>query len=467
MDDNKRPFSYYDHGDDNASRAPWQNDPVFNKDGDRTISEWFGDKRHYRPWFDPDADYNTNAKSYYDYLAYRVKQLDYMINAINDLLRRDIDVKDTDTVKLSKEGDWQKHEDILTLYADVKISQETLNALIKKPDGLFVKDLQPEIDELNRRLDQLNNRIDQLNSRVKAVEDKLNALALTVAGFGEALEKLRSDIQSQLAQMQDTINGIYALINGSNYTKIPDTDFYYNWYNGGQDVPDGWGKVSAKILQTPNFSTLVISFPWANPSFSSMKFNGGHVPLSSTPESYVGGFGFKNKYASLNDMQVTNIQFSSDAPHVEPVEKRASWTIGYNLDTSKTLHAEPFQVTMASFADGYNSPTTLQDHYSGIYLKGAPLTITLTLKGSTDGGGSATLPDTPPIPEGDGILCTPTNPNGVTGLTRTITRNIDFYDEDGNHSGGNTTDVKEENKLVSRTISFQGEQPITDKGVLG
>ena len=100
MTDNKRPFEYYDHGDDNASRAPWQNDPVFNKDGDRTISEWFGDKRHYRPWFDPDADYNTNAKSYYDYLAYRVKQLDYMIDAINDLLRRDINTKDTDTVKL-------------------------------------------------------------------------------------------------------------------------------------------------------------------------------------------------------------------------------------------------------------------------------------------------------------------------------------------------------------------------------
>lgn len=465
-DDNKpkEPFEYYQNGDNEI--YPWQTTPAFSKDDGRTLADWYGDKRHFRPWYDANADYNTNAKSYYEYLAYRVRQLDYMIKAINDLLKRDVDIKDTNTVDMSKEGDWQKHENILTLWADVKISQADLNCIVAKEDGLWVKDLQPQVDDIARRLSTLEGKIDAINQRIDALQTQLNTLSGLVAGFGTALTALEGKLQNEIDQLKDQINTIYGILNGSSYTKIPDTDFYHVWYNNGQEVPAGWGVVSAKILQTTGFSTVVITFPWANPQFQQMKFNGGHIPLSSTPESYVGGFGFKNKYASLNDMQLTNVQFSSEAPHVEPVSQRASWAIGYNLDTSKTLHSEPFQVTMASFSDGYNSPTTLQDHYTGISMKGAPLTITLTLKGDSTGGGGNTG-GTPPIPEGDGILCTPSNPNGVTGLTRTITRNINYYDENHTPSNPTTPDSQVEDKDVKRTISFDGQQPITDKGALG
>lgn len=459
----KEPFEYYQNGDNEV--YPWETTPAFTKDDGRTLAEWYGDKRHFRPWYDPNADYNTNAKSYYDYIGYRIRQLDYMIRAINDLLKRDVQIKDTQTVDMSKDGDWQKHDTILTLWADVKISQAQLNAIVVNEDGLWVKNLQPQMDDLARRMSALEGKVDALNSRIDKLQQQLNGLAALVAGFGSALTALETKLQNEIDQLKDQINTIYNILNGASYTKIPDTDFYHVWYNNGQEVPAGWGTVSAKILQTTGFSTVVISFPWANQNFQSMRFNGGHIPLSSTPESYVGGFGFRNKYASLNNMQVTNVQFSSDAPHVEPVSQRASWTIGYNLDTSKTIHDEPFQVTMASFADGYNSPSTLQDHYSGITMKGAPLTITLTLKGNNDSGGGTT-PGTPPIPEGDGILCTPSNPNGVTGLTRTITRNINYYDENNNPSKPDNP-TTEEDKDVKRTISFNGQQPITDRGVLG
>ena len=38
------------------------NDPSYNKDGWH-LSHWFGDKRHFRPWYDDDADYNKDIEN--------------------------------------------------------------------------------------------------------------------------------------------------------------------------------------------------------------------------------------------------------------------------------------------------------------------------------------------------------------------------------------------------------------------
>ena len=74
------------------------NDPSFNKDWEE-ICHWIGDKRHFRPWYDDDADYNTNAKSYYDFLARFIRQLDYMITLINKLLDENIETLEKEFFK--------------------------------------------------------------------------------------------------------------------------------------------------------------------------------------------------------------------------------------------------------------------------------------------------------------------------------------------------------------------------------
>lgn len=129
------------------------NDPHFNKDGN-SLSHWFGDKRHFRPWYDDNADYNTNAKSYYDYIAYRIKQLDYIIQAINKLLDHNLQVEDTNTVDLEKIGDWLNKDDIETLKAYVKISKQGLNATQAMEDGIYTKDLTPEIEKIRADLEK-------------------------------------------------------------------------------------------------------------------------------------------------------------------------------------------------------------------------------------------------------------------------------------------------------------------------
>lgn len=132
-----------------------RNDPSYNKDGWH-LSHWFGDKRHFRPWYDDDADYNTNAKSYYDYLGFRIAQLDALIDAINNLIKRNIKTNQTNTVDLQKLGDWS-NGDIITLLANVKVSSETLNAIETRDDGLFVKDLKPLINDLQRQVNEIKN----------------------------------------------------------------------------------------------------------------------------------------------------------------------------------------------------------------------------------------------------------------------------------------------------------------------
>lgn len=149
------------------------NDPSYNKDGWH-LSHWFGDKRHFRPWYDDDADYNTNAKSYYDYLGFRIAQLDAIIDAINKLINRNIKTNQTNTVDLQKLGDWSTG-DIITLLANVKVSRETLNAIETRDDGLFVKDLKPLINDLQRQVNEIKN-IQAKHDRVirKIVQSLIN-----------------------------------------------------------------------------------------------------------------------------------------------------------------------------------------------------------------------------------------------------------------------------------------------------
>lgn len=132
-----------------------RNDPSYNKDGWH-LAHWFGDKRHFRPWYDDDADYNTNAKSYYDYLGFRIAQLDALIDALNKLIKRDIKTNQTNTVDLQKLGDWSSDE-IITLLANVKVSHETLNAIEIRDDGIYARNLKPLIEDLQQELNNVKN----------------------------------------------------------------------------------------------------------------------------------------------------------------------------------------------------------------------------------------------------------------------------------------------------------------------
>lgn len=155
-------------------------------------------ENHYQPWYDDRRDYNTNAPSYYDYLANTNRYLDKLTWLTNRVARRNINVQSTNAIRYIKEYDWIDENkerginwhDIINLKCELVLSKlvkrlqyqqldgtykdlESPNSLVIENDGLFNPDVTNYILELNKDLRALNNKIDNLKADIlRAVDEK-------------------------------------------------------------------------------------------------------------------------------------------------------------------------------------------------------------------------------------------------------------------------------------------------------
>ena len=151
---------------------------------------------HWQPWYDDRRDYNTNAPTYYDYLAHQKFLSDEAIDLINRNARRNFYVTDTNSIDLTKKGDWVDNEnpcmskdwqptqreryyydDVVEIVADLKVSskkvdvsiagmtQKCPNVLRVLTDGAFVPDYSAFIADLRNRVSSAENEITRLNNR--------------------------------------------------------------------------------------------------------------------------------------------------------------------------------------------------------------------------------------------------------------------------------------------------------------
>ena len=155
-------------------------------------------ENHYQPWYDDRRDYNTNAPSYYDYLANTNRYLDKLTWLTNRVARRNINVLSTNTIRYTKEFDWIDEgkerginwHDVINLKCELVLSKlvkrlqyqqldgqykdlESPNSLIIENDGLYNSDVSNYLLELNKDLRALNNKIDNLKADIlRAVDEK-------------------------------------------------------------------------------------------------------------------------------------------------------------------------------------------------------------------------------------------------------------------------------------------------------
>lgn len=151
---------------------------------------------HYQPWYDDRRDYNTNAPTYYDYLAHQKFLSDEAIELINRNARRNFYVTDTNSVNLTKNGDWVDNEnpctgkdwqpaqreryyydDIVEIVADLKVSKQRVdvtisgmtqtcpNVLRVLTDGAYVPDYSAFIADLRNRVSSTETEINRINNR--------------------------------------------------------------------------------------------------------------------------------------------------------------------------------------------------------------------------------------------------------------------------------------------------------------
>ena len=155
-------------------------------------------ENHYQPWYDDRRDYNTNAPSYYDYLANTNRYLDKLTWLTNRVARRNINVQSTNAIKYTKEYDWIDENkerginwhDVINLKCELVLSKlvkrlqyqqldgqykdlESPNSLIIENDGLYNPDVTNYLIELNKDVRALNTKIDNLKADIlKAVDEK-------------------------------------------------------------------------------------------------------------------------------------------------------------------------------------------------------------------------------------------------------------------------------------------------------
>ena len=178
---------------------------------------------HWQPWYDDRRDYNTNAPSYYDYLANFNQLIKSIVELLNRVARRNIQVEDTNCIDLTKINDWIDegnachtwHDEII-LKAEVILStyQKAVefdgksynieNAIECLPSGLYAPNYLPFLEKL---LDKINQEIldriaadEELNRKITAEK---NARIEADNALG-----VRIDNETNARQNADTALGV-------------------------------------------------------------------------------------------------------------------------------------------------------------------------------------------------------------------------------------------------------------------
>ena len=213
---------------------------------------------HWQPWYDDRRDYNTNAPSYYDYLANFNQLIKSIVDFVNELAKRDVKTEDTDTIELIKKTSWLVDgvNDIV-LQANTKISQVEGNKIIVKDDGLYVAD--EDLEALKAKVATLQQNFNTLQTSFNNHINDFNALKTRVdlldgGGWAtkEQLEELRKIIEANKDDYMNADSGLRLLI-ANMQTRLDALDGLSNqmdtWY-------DKVNQLKAETLNVKNIATL-------------------------------------------------------------------------------------------------------------------------------------------------------------------------------------------------------------------
>lgn len=182
---------------------------------------------HWQPFYDDRRDYNTNAPSYYDYLANFNGLIKAIVELLNRVARRNIKVEDTPCIDLTKINDWIDegnachtwHDDII-LKADVILSTyqqainfdsvdyQLTNTISCLPSGIYAPDYLPLLEALADKLNQeIADRIqgdEELNQKIDNVKNELTQLINNLRqDFNDYKDSNNSEIDNLKQEITD------------------------------------------------------------------------------------------------------------------------------------------------------------------------------------------------------------------------------------------------------------------------
>lgn len=191
------------------------------------MTKYISPEGHWQPWYDDRRDYNTNAPTYYDYLANQNKLTKEIVNVVNEELSRDVDFLDSDEIHVDKLTDWHdddnNHENKTTFKAHVIVSPKTLtyslnnvdyqasNALKVLDSGLYTPDFSQVISQQTARLNEASTTANRAETKADNAQ-KTADTALSTANT--ALSK-STDIESDLSDLQS--NSVSEVVTSTDY----------------------------------------------------------------------------------------------------------------------------------------------------------------------------------------------------------------------------------------------------------
>lgn len=348
------------------------------------ISPFFDKYNVYKPVYDDRVDYQTNAKSYYDYLARFNKELVEIEKFINRLLKRDLQVSDTDTINLVKKGNWLsddccRYDDIIRLQSNVKISShitlkfleatkkqyELNNAIQVFNDGLYVPNL------LNL-ITALDNEIVDLQNAIKKINQEITNIYQDIKNINKEITNIKNDITN-------IYNQLSALTGGGDFKRLKkDKDykitFFNGFYNDINDLFIGYIKTQDGVLL--NVKQINVANSLNNKNLLNVKLSHGNS-VNDVPEARILGIEFTGDFKEWNNY--TTKAYNQNANliwNVRPTSLRASWVASYNL--TRHNYNIPFLYHIGSYADGYNSQFSVYNTQD-IRLEGGNFATTITL----------------------------------------------------------------------------------------
>ena len=219
---------------------------------------------NWQPWYDDRRDYNTNAPSYFDYLAnvnYTQKEI---VNVVNEELNRDVDILDSDELHFDKLTDWHddddQHENKTTFKGHVIISPKTLtysldnvdyqasNALKVLDSGLYTPDFSQVISQQTTRLNEASTtanraetKADNAQKTADTAKNTANTIQQTVTnlnntkqdkltpGYGVSIENgvINAPLFTKIPDQYDLNDLEFGFVRGFTLTNAPSSDWYY------------------------------------------------------------------------------------------------------------------------------------------------------------------------------------------------------------------------------------------------
>lgn len=183
---------------------------------------------HWQPFYDDRRDYNTNAPTYFDYLANMNQIPKAVADATNEIAKRNIDPETSDSIELYKIHDWIKDDPanyvhknpVIKLRGNVILSpkgwdvfvngskQNFDNAIISfhgAKGGLWAPDYLPLIERNITNIDMLSKNhteyVAYVDEKIVEFSNKINEMSQTVNEVKAENQRLRSAVQKFVDNM--------------------------------------------------------------------------------------------------------------------------------------------------------------------------------------------------------------------------------------------------------------------------